>query len=366
MRTPPGPGAGEFEWLAFRQRGVITTAQAERFHKPGAVRGHVKQGRWRRLCRGVLLIENGQLNHEQQLWVAALVAGPGAHLAGWTAATEGGVRGLRTEPITVIVPVGRCRSVRLPRLPDDMVAVQIHRTTILPPSHRRPAGPPRTIVARAAVDGAAWAAHDNEARELIVRAWQQGRVTVWQLREAVRWFPALRRRRLILQTIADCEGGATALSEIDLVRLCRRYRIPMPDLQRPGSMPPGGGATSTRTGRAHASWSRSTEATTATRLSGPPTCSGRTTSGSRATASSDSRRGSCAQIPPRWPGNSARRSPRRATPRSPTDQRRVRVSNDEFRRAARSNSSTPAARRARATRVVRGGAGGMTCSTRTE
>jgi hypothetical protein len=233
VRTPAGPGTGDFERLVYRQRGVITTPQAERFLKPGIVRGHVRQGRWRRLCRGVLLTENGQLRREQQLWVAALVSGPEAHLAGWTAATEGGVKGLRAEPIAVIVPAERCRSVRLPRLPDDMPAVQIHRTTILPPSHRRSAGPPRTIVARAAVDGAGWAVHDDEARELIVRAWQQGRVTVRQLREVVRWFPALRRRRLVLQTIADIEGGATALSEIDFVRLCRRYRLPLPDLQRP-------------------------------------------------------------------------------------------------------------------------------------
>jgi very-short-patch-repair endonuclease len=36
----------------------------------------------------------------------------------------------------------------------------------------------------------------------------------------------------MITTIADVEGGATALSEIDLLELCRRFRLPPPDLQR--------------------------------------------------------------------------------------------------------------------------------------
>ncbi|MEV4717675.1 DUF559 domain-containing protein [Micromonospora noduli] len=39
------------------------------------------------------------------------------------------------------------------------------------------------------------------------------------------------RRRLIGQTISDIAGGAQALSEIDFLRLCRRHRLPAPDLQ---------------------------------------------------------------------------------------------------------------------------------------
>jgi very-short-patch-repair endonuclease len=232
MRALPGPGAGDFDWLTFRQAGVITTDQAEQFHTPGIVRGRVRQGRWRRLCRGILLTENGRLHRDQQLWVAVLVSGRDAHLAGWTAATEGGVQGVRADPIKVLVPADRCRSIRLPRLPEDMPAVQTHRTTVFPQRHRQIGSPPRTTVARAVIDGAAWAPNDNEARELIVRSCQQGRTTVASLREVLRRFPMLRRRRLILQTIDGAEGGAAALSEIDLVRLCRRHGLPLPDLQR--------------------------------------------------------------------------------------------------------------------------------------
>ena len=58
-------------------------------------------------------------------------------------------------------------------------------------------------------------------------------MTVPELREVVDRFPGIRRHRLIVETLADIEGGATALSEIDLVRLCRQYRLPLPDLQHP-------------------------------------------------------------------------------------------------------------------------------------
>ncbi len=39
------------------------------------VRGHLRQGRWRRICRGVLLTGNGDLTSAQQRWVAVLVGG---------------------------------------------------------------------------------------------------------------------------------------------------------------------------------------------------------------------------------------------------------------------------------------------------
>ncbi|WP_433302650.1 DUF559 domain-containing protein [Actinoplanes sp. CA-030573] len=229
----PGFDAGELDWLLFEQAGVLTTAQAEQVLTPATVRAHLRQGRWRRLSRGLLLAENGLLRPEQQLWAAVLVAGRDAHLAGTTAAIEGGVQGLRPGPIQVIVPADRCPSVRLPRLPGDMPSVRVRRTTVFPERHRQLARPPRVTMARAVIDGASWATGDNEARDLITRACQQGRVTVRELREVLRHFPTLRRRQLIRTTIADVEGGATALSEINLARLCRRHRLPGPDFQQP-------------------------------------------------------------------------------------------------------------------------------------
>ncbi|MEU4236596.1 DUF559 domain-containing protein [Actinoplanes sp. NPDC026619] len=231
MRSIPAPHADGLEWAIFDQAAVLTTAQAGRYLKPGTVRGHLGQRRWRRICRGVLLAENGRLTRDQQLWVAVLAAGPDARLAGSAAATEGGVHGLPAEPIDVLVPAERKRSVVLPRLPPDMAEVRVHRTALLPEHHRRTGRPPRTTVARAVIDAAAWARGDHEARDLIARAHQQGRVTAEELRAVLDLFPRIRRHRLIGTAIADAAGGAAALSEIDLIALCRKHRIPAPELQ---------------------------------------------------------------------------------------------------------------------------------------
>ncbi|MER7893393.1 hypothetical protein ABTX15_26565 [Micromonospora sp. NPDC094482] len=228
----PADDAGALDWLAFEQAGVLTTAQATRLLTDGAVRGMVRSGRWRSICRGILLAGNGRLTRDQQLWVAVLAAGPDAVLGGPTAAAEAGVRGLRPEPVHVLVPAAR-RAGRtvLRRLPIDMAAVVVHRTSVLPDAHRQIARPPRTTTARALVDAAGWAADDRAAQVLLAAGCQQRRVLPEELDEVLDTLPRAPRRALIRQTVADIAGGAQALSEIDFVRLCRGHRLPRPDLQ---------------------------------------------------------------------------------------------------------------------------------------
>jgi very-short-patch-repair endonuclease len=228
----PGRDAGEFEWVSFEQSGVLTTAQATELVGRGALRGHLRLGRWRRVCRGIVLTHNGDLTPAQQQWAAVLVSGPDAMLAGATAAAASGVQGLRCDSIAVLVPATRSASVRLPRLPPDMTGVRVHRSTVLPERHRQVGRPPRTTVARSVVDAAAWAGSEREALTAIAAACQQRRVTPDEILEVLTVLTRVRRRALIRCTLADIAGGALALSEIDLVTLCRRYRLPRPDLQQ--------------------------------------------------------------------------------------------------------------------------------------
>ncbi|MGI5145567.1 hypothetical protein ACQEVC_04085 [Plantactinospora sp. CA-294935] len=228
----PAEGAGELDWLAFEQAGVLATGQAVRLLGRGAVRGLIESGRWRSLCRGVLLAGNGRLTRDQQLWVAVLVAGKGAVLAGATAAAEAGVRGLRQEPLYVLVPAARHASTALRRLPLDMPGVLVRRTTILPESHLQLGRPRRTTIARALLDAAGWARTDDEARTVLATGCQQRRTTARELREMMAELPKLHRRSLITRTLDDISGGAEALSELDFVALCRRFRLPPPDLQK--------------------------------------------------------------------------------------------------------------------------------------
>ncbi|GAB3799370.1 hypothetical protein [Micromonospora zhanjiangensis] len=179
-----------------------------------------------------MLAGNGRLTLDQQLWVAVLVTGPDSVLAGATAAAEGGVRGLRRQAIHVLVPAHRrpARNV-LRTLPIDMPGVILHRTSILPEEHVQLARPMRTTMARAVVDAAAWARGADQARVVLASACQQRRVTPAELGAVLERLPNVPRRALIRQTIDDISGGAEALSEINFVRLCRRYRLPVPDLQ---------------------------------------------------------------------------------------------------------------------------------------
>ncbi|GLH98214.1 type IV toxin-antitoxin system AbiEi family antitoxin domain-containing protein [Phytohabitans aurantiacus] len=223
--------ASRLDRLAFDQSGVLTTRQAVESVGHATVRRMVRSGRWRTICRGILATTNGRLTRDQQLWVAVLAAGRGALLAGATAALESGVRGLQAEPIYVLVSATRVPSGLLRHLPIDMPAVVVHRTTVLPDDHIQVGRPMRTTTPRSLVDAAAWARSDDDARVALAAGCQQRRVLPGELREVVSVLPRLRRRRIILETIGDLEGAATALSEIDFVRLCRRYRLPRPDLQ---------------------------------------------------------------------------------------------------------------------------------------
>jgi very-short-patch-repair endonuclease len=221
----------EFAELCFEQSGVLTTEQAVRLLGRGVVRGHLRAGRWRRVCRGIVATTNGRLERRQQLWVAVLTAGPGALLGGVTALTEAGVTGLRETSLRVVVPAMRSKSRRLPAFPSDMPRVRVTRTRILPDGHRQVGSPPRTVTARAVVDGAAWAASEAAARTVIAVAFQQRRVSAEDVFEVLdqRW--RLPRLGLIKRTVLDVAGGAQALSEIDFAVLCRRARLPDPDRQ---------------------------------------------------------------------------------------------------------------------------------------
>jgi very-short-patch-repair endonuclease len=228
----PRDDASELEWLLFAQSGVLTSAQAVSLGLGQRARHLVGAGRWRRICRGVLVTYAGPLTVDQQHWVAVLAAGEGALLAGLASARSGGLRGRwRYELVDVLVPYDRRARDLWDRLPLGMPAVRVRRTRQLVAGDRQRDRPDRTTMARSVVDAMQWVPGDREAQSILAAACQQGRVTVAEVREVLDRLPNVRRHRLIVETLADVEGGAEALSEIDLLRLCRRYRLPAPELQ---------------------------------------------------------------------------------------------------------------------------------------
>ncbi|MFY9932233.1 MAG: DUF559 domain-containing protein [Streptosporangiaceae bacterium] len=156
-------------------------------------------------------------------------AGPGATLAGLTAASLDGLRGFtdQEQPIHLLVPASRSVRRASPGLP-----AVVHYSTALGPADVHPVRkPPRTRVARSLVDAAAWMATDRGAQAVLAAGVQQRLARVADLTAVVARNHRLARRAVISATLADIAGGAHALSELDFTRLLRQYRLPEPDRQ---------------------------------------------------------------------------------------------------------------------------------------
>ena len=232
MRLPRDDASG-LEWLLFTQSGIITWAQATAELTPAKVRHLLASGRWQRVCRGLLrAAPGGPFSQEQQWWVAVLAAGEGAALAGLAAARAGGLRGnWRYEVVDVLMPHHHRAVDLLRRLPLGLPAVRVRRARHLPETDRQRGRPDRTNMARSLVDAAQWARTDDEAQAILAAGCQQRRVTPAEIGAVLDRTPHARRRGLIRETVRDIAGGAEALSEIDLFRLCRRHGLPVPDGQ---------------------------------------------------------------------------------------------------------------------------------------
>ncbi len=82
------------------------------------------------------------------------------------------------------------------------------------------------------LDGAIRARTDDVARALVTAAVQQRLTSASRLLTCLdRLGPRVPRRRVLRETLADVEGGAQSLPELQFVRLVRRASLPPPELQ---------------------------------------------------------------------------------------------------------------------------------------
>jgi very-short-patch-repair endonuclease len=193
----------------------------------GAIRHRLMSGRWQVAHPGVYLTHSGPMTGLQRPWVAALAVGRGqpALLAGVSALTVMGMRGLDARRIHVLVGVGQQRR-RPPR------GVVVHRTRHLPLEDQHRLGrPPCTMPARSVVDAAQWARSDQDAVAVVAAAFQQRLVAAVDVAPVLARMTHVKRRPVIVAAMADAAGGAESLAEVDFARLCRRGRLPEPSRQ---------------------------------------------------------------------------------------------------------------------------------------
>ena len=134
------------------QCAVLGTPAARTYLSRAALRWRLRSGRWQQPCREVVVAQSGPLSAEQTIWVAVLWAGPGALLAGLTAARLDGLSGFDDRRIHVLLPAARQIRKECPPFP-----IVVHRSRLLGSADIHPARrPPRTRLARSLVDAAAW------------------------------------------------------------------------------------------------------------------------------------------------------------------------------------------------------------------
>jgi hypothetical protein len=187
------------------------------------IANQIAWGRWQHAGPTVVVAHNGPLTPSQQECASVLGAGRRAALCGRSAATRQGLEGWDDGLVHVLVE----RGTTPPLLP---LPVAIHESRrYLPAIDPHPMRvPPMTRFERSVVDAAAWTHHPRSACGLVIAGVQQRLTNAGRLLGELRTAGAVRHRRLLRGVLADVEGGAQALSEVDFGRLCRRYGLPSP------------------------------------------------------------------------------------------------------------------------------------------
>jgi hypothetical protein len=209
------------------QAGVIRRDHADQFGLTRAfARNQLRASRWTQWGAHVLLMQNSGPSRRQLMLIAVLDVGYPAALASHTALELAGFNSFANEAddIHIIIPRGaRCY---------PFSGVRVHESRrVKSDFHIELAGLPCTDVARSAIDAAAWQPWPRFACALLAAVVQQRLCTAEELDGAMHHVGRIRHKAHLREAIRDIRGGSQALSEIDLIRICRRFGLQEPDRQ---------------------------------------------------------------------------------------------------------------------------------------
>jgi hypothetical protein len=212
--------------LAAQQEQILSREQLAGY---GVRRDHIRvelrAQRWQLIgCRAVVL-HTGHLTEPQRWWAAVLNAGETAALCGITAAQVHGLRGFDAERVDVVVPRGTRYH--------PLAWVRVHESRrYLPGRDLHPVRRPPTVGAeRALIDAAVWASRARWGCALLAAGVQQRLTTAERLLGELAGAGEVAHRRVLAASLLDIGGGAHALGELDLVRLCGTHGLPAPQRQ---------------------------------------------------------------------------------------------------------------------------------------
>lgn len=180
--------------------------------------------RWQR-CGKAIVLHSGPLTRDQRWRVALINCGPATVLTSFTAAPFAGLRSWERDQVHVLGHSGATAPGSLG------FVISLHRTSRWPVATRAPyrchSLAPALVIAAASFDS------PRPACGIFAAAVQQRLLTPTDLLAALAAAPRTRHRASLISATHDIAGGSQALSEIDLVRLCRRNGVPLPEQQKP-------------------------------------------------------------------------------------------------------------------------------------
>ncbi len=211
--------------LARQQEGIVARRQLRSVGVDAdRVRRQVEARRWRLHTPRVVGLTTGAPTPRQQRWIGVLHAGSGAVLGGLTAAELGGLAGWHRDEVEVWV------AGRVPQQEVDGVRFVRGRRDLAP--MRRPgAAPPFARIEPAVLLWAAYAADARAATGVLAAVVQQRLTTPTRLLVWLDTLHPVRRARTFRSILADVAGGSHSAAELDVLRMCRRHGMPLPNRQ---------------------------------------------------------------------------------------------------------------------------------------
>ena len=186
-----------------------------------AARRRTTSGEWQQIGNAFVL-HSGIPSADQLQWAAVLTAPGLAAVTAHTAAKRYGLRGFAPTAVDVVVT-------HSDGMPPPIEGVRWHVSRRF--GERDIAlglGLPMVSRGRAVIDAATWTPKPRIACALMAAAVQQRIVPTSALRQQLVVAGAIRHRRILTSILADIEGGADSLSEIDFVKLARKAGLPPP------------------------------------------------------------------------------------------------------------------------------------------
>ena len=184
------------------------------------IKAQLRAQRWRRLYRGVYLVDNGAPARESAIWAAVLYAGSGAATSHHTAAELWGLVDTLEPDVHVTIPFER----RVQGQP----GLQIHRSVRIVQGTHPAKVPPRIRLEETVLDLVDGCNDLGSVIGWITRAVQRRRTVAGRLRRLAETRPDLRWRKEILGAFADVDSGAESPLEVAYLRKVERpHRLPV-------------------------------------------------------------------------------------------------------------------------------------------